>query len=97
MCGCWRFAVVLISWMNRSAPRTGGEFGTEDFHRDRAVVFEIVCEVDRRHAAFAKVAFDPVAVGEGGREEGGVLRHQAKMDCWWGFGEWGRGGPRTEC
>ena len=26
-----------------------------------------------RHAAFAKVAFDPVAVSEGGREPGGDL------------------------
>ncbi len=30
---------------------------------------------DRRHAAFAEVAFDPVAVGEGGGEPGGDLGH----------------------
>jgi hypothetical protein len=68
-------------------PEHGGEFGTENLHRDRAVVFEIVGKVDRSHATFAQMALDPVAVGEGGREPGGVLGHEAKMDCSWGFGE----------
>ena len=35
--------------------------------------------------------------GEGGRELGGDLRHRAKMGRLQGFGEYGRGGPRTEC
>ena len=56
--------------------KDGGKFGTENFHRDRAVVFQIVGEVDVRHATFAQVAFDLVAVGEGGGEPGGVLGHR---------------------
>ncbi len=44
-----------------------------------------------RHAALAQVAFDPVAVGEGGREPGGDLRHGAKMARLCGFGEVSRG------
>jgi hypothetical protein len=31
-------------------------------------LLEVLGEVDGRHAAFAEVAFDPVAVREGGRE-----------------------------
>ncbi len=42
---------------------------------------------DDRHAAFAEVALDSVTIGEGGREAGGVLWHQAKMGRGWGFGE----------
>jgi hypothetical protein len=37
----------------------------------------------------AQVAFDFVAVGEGGRELGSDLGHGAKMDRLWGFGEVG--------
>ena len=50
-----------------------------------------VGQIHRRHAAFAKVTFDPVAVGEGRRKPRGDLGHRAKMDCLWGFGEVGRG------
>jgi hypothetical protein len=48
---------------------------------------QVLGEVDGRHAAFAEVALDPVAVGEGGREPGGDLAHGAKMGHGWRFGE----------
>ncbi len=53
-----------------------GEFGTQDFDGDLAVVLQIVGQIHRRHAAFAQVAFDFVAVGEGSRELGGDLGHR---------------------
>jgi len=61
------------------------------------IVLQVLSQVHRRHAAFAQVALDPVAVGQGGREPGGDLGHGAKMDCLWGFGEVGGGflGPRS--
>ncbi len=37
------------------------------------IVLEVFGEVHRGHAAFAEVAFDLVAVSEGGREPGGDL------------------------
>ena len=45
-----------------------GEFRVEDLDRHRAVVLEIVREVDGGHAALAELALDAVAVGEGGGE-----------------------------
>ena len=72
-------------------PEDGGELRPRDLHRDLAVVLQIVGEADVRHATFAQVAFDLVAVGEGGREPGGDLGHGAKMDRLWGFGEVLRG------
>jgi len=43
-------------------------------------VLEVLGEVDGRHAAFAEVAFDPVAVREGGREPGRDLGHGHNME-----------------
>ena len=48
---------------------------SQHVHREPAFVFDVVGEVDRSHAAFAKVAFDPVAVSQGGREPGGDFGH----------------------
>jgi len=42
----------------------GGKLGPQHLERDRAVVLEISGEVDRGHAAAAKLALDRVAVGE---------------------------------
>ena len=56
-----------------------GEFGTQDFDGDFALVLQVLSEVDGRHASFAEVALDFVAIGEGGREAGGDLGHQAKI------------------
>ena len=56
-------------------PKHGGQLGPQDFHRHLAVVLEILGQVDIRHSAFAKVALDPVAVGEGRREPDGDLGH----------------------
>ncbi len=58
-------------------------------HLDRhlAVVLEILSQVDVRHATFAQVAFDLVAIREGGREPGGDLGDGPKMDRLRGFGE----------
>ena len=43
----------------------GGELGVEHLERDRAVVPEVLGEVDRRHAAAPELALERVAVGEG--------------------------------
>ncbi len=51
------------------------EFGAENFDRHLAVVFEIVGEVDRRHAASTDLFLDGVAVGEGGFETVEKLGH----------------------
>ncbi len=42
-------------------------------------MLDVVGQIDVRHATFAQVAFDFVAVREGGREPGGDLGHGAKM------------------
>ncbi len=76
----------------------GSELRPQHFDGDRAVVLQIVSEVDVRHAAFAQVAFNLVAVSEGGREPGGDLGHGAKMGRLSEFSEVQcPGGPRTEC
>jgi hypothetical protein len=36
----------------------------QDFDGDVTIVFEIVREIDRRHAARAELALDPIAVGQ---------------------------------
>ena len=51
----------------------GGELGAQDLERDGAIVPEVVREVDHGHAAAAELALDAVAVGQGGREEGGCV------------------------
>jgi len=53
----------------------GGEFGTQDLHRDLAVVLEVLGEVDGGHAAGPELVLDGVAVGEGGFETVEELRH----------------------
>ncbi len=60
-------------------PEHRSEFGSQHLDRHLALVLEVLGEVDRRHAAFAEVALDLVAVREGGREAGGDLGHGAKM------------------
>ncbi len=52
-----------------------GEFGAQHLDGDLALVLQVLGEIHGRHAAFAEVAFDLVAVGEGGREPGGDLGH----------------------
>ena len=46
----------------------GAELGPEHLERDLAVVLEIGGEEDRRHAAGAELALDPVALLERGGE-----------------------------
>ncbi len=59
----------------------------QDFDGDLAVVLDVVGQIDVCHAAFAQVALDPVAVGQGGGEPGGDLGQGAKMARLWGVGE----------
>ena len=54
--------------------------GAEDLDGHLALVLEVLGKVDGGHAALAKVAFDLVAVGQGGREPGGDLGH-AEIRC----------------
>jgi hypothetical protein len=48
----------------------GGELGAQHLERDGPIVPEVVGEIDGGHAATAKLALDPIAIGQGGREEG---------------------------
>ena len=43
----------------------GGELGEQDLERDRAVVPEVLGQVDHGHAAAPELALEGVAVGEG--------------------------------
>ena len=52
-----------------------GELRMEHLERDRAVVPEVLREVDRGHAAAAELALEPVAVGEGGLESRAEVGH----------------------
>ena len=53
----------------------GGELRAQHLERDLAVVLQVLRQVDRRHAAGADLAFDPVAVGEGYLEPALELGH----------------------
>ena len=64
MCGCCRFAVVLISREEPLGADHGGELGAQHLERDLAIVPEVVRQVDRGHPALAQLALDPVAVGQ---------------------------------
>ena len=52
-----------------------GEVGPEHLDGDLPVVFEVVREVDRGHAAGAEFALNAVVAGEGGRETRSGVRH----------------------
>jgi len=64
------------------AAECGAEVGMQHLDRDIALVFQVVREVHRSHAAGAEFALDAIAVGEGGREaqEVGALAHCAVPD-----------------
>ena len=53
----------------------GAQVGVEDLEGDRAVVLEVVREVDPRHTAPAELALEPIAVGESGAKRGRQVRH----------------------
>ena len=44
------------------AAERGGEVRMQHLERDVAAVFDVVREIDRRHAADAQLAADPIAV-----------------------------------
>jgi hypothetical protein len=46
----------------------GGELGLEDLECHLAVVFQILGEIDRGHAALAELTLDAVAIGQSGAE-----------------------------
>jgi hypothetical protein len=58
----------------------GGELGFQDLDGDLAVVLQVLCEVDRGHAARAELALDAVAVGEACPEA--VYRHRILTGGW---------------
>ena len=59
----------------------GGKLGEEDLERDRAVVLEVLGEVDRGHAAAPELALEGVAVGESRLEQGlRVHRKRASVE-----------------
>ncbi len=49
-------------------PNGGGELGTEDLDRDKAIVLQVPSEVHGGHAPRADFPLDGVTVGEGGFE-----------------------------
>ena len=55
------------------------EFRAQDLYRHLPLVLEVLGQVYGGHATFAEVALDLVAVREGGREPGGDLGHEAKL------------------
>lgn len=54
------------------------ELGSQDFHRNFAVVLDVLREVDRRHSARAELALDSVTVGERGGKTVEVVVHRAQ-------------------
>jgi hypothetical protein len=51
------------------------QLGLEHLDGDLAVVFDILREINRGHAAGTELALDSVAVGEGGGEASGGIGH----------------------
>src|SRR3970282_1333180 len=54
------------------------QLGLEDLERHLAVVLQVLGEVDRGHAALAKLAFNTVAIVERGLQALGGFRHSTK-------------------
>src|SRR6476619_4916611 len=65
-----------------------GQLRPEDLHGDRAVVLQVLSEVDGGHPAATELALDRIAVGKGDRQDsqrvghgprswGGLLRYRA--------------------
>jgi hypothetical protein len=57
----------------------GGDLGVEDLERDRAVVPQIMGEVDDSHPTTSELALDAVAVGQDGLETIGGCVGQLKV------------------
>ncbi|MBL0172096.1 MAG: hypothetical protein IPP90_15500 [Gemmatimonadaceae bacterium] len=60
----------------------GGEFGLQELERDLAIVLEVLAQIHRRHSAFAELAENAVAAGEGGVEALGLCSHREKGGLW---------------
>lgn len=60
----------------------GGQFGAQHLERDCSVELQVRGEIDGRHAARAKSAFEAVAVGKCSGEMLGVLRHAPRRAVW---------------
>ena len=56
-------------------PKSVGQFGPEHLDRHLAVVLQVLGEVHRRHSASAQLAFEAVAVGQGGGEAVACVAH----------------------
>ena len=55
----------------------GGQLGSQNLHRHLAAMLQVFREVHRGHAAFTKLALEAIAVGEGGGEALGGVRHRS--------------------
>jgi hypothetical protein len=53
----------------------GGQLGMEDLQRDRAVVLEVVSEVDGGHPTASELALDDVAICQSGFERVSRIGH----------------------
>jgi hypothetical protein len=59
----------------------GGQLGPKDLEGDRAVVLEVLGEIDRGHAAAAQLALERVAIGEGRGQAVEVRAHRPRASC----------------
>ena len=78
----------------------GGEFGAEDLYCHLAMVFQILGEIDRRHAARTELVLDAVAVLQCGGDTVEGVGHAELWGCGRteirGSGRWRLGrGPRV--
>ena len=55
----------------------GGQLATEHFDRDGAAMFQVLGQIDRRHAPVAKLPVDPVTIGQSGLQTRQDLSHVA--------------------
>jgi hypothetical protein len=58
----------------------GDDLGFHDFHRDLAIVPEVVREINRGHAARTQHAVDPVVTGESLRQGLGGRAHRWRAE-----------------
>ncbi len=69
-------------------PEGVDQLGTEDLYGYLAIMLEVMREIDRSHPACAKLAVEPVAIGQGvlksGLKVGQVGRQRESVQTWFG-------------
>ena len=75
MCGCWRFAVVLISARKRSAPTSAASSGFRTFSATFRSCLRSSARYTGGHAPLAELTLDRVAAFEGCVQAGDGIGH----------------------